>query len=239
MKNILRILTWAVALACVPFLCWGEDDVRATIIAAQDFYYNNSIDRAEITLSSLPDELSPYWTVRRQYLKGLIALRREDEDGAKVFFEEMERTVDAEFSSRDRAEGLAFVAEARSRLLLLNGIAYKISNASKTLKIAESALQEDPANVLAQLVLARARIGAPKLFGGDVEYGIRTLESLLENNDTLEKGERFKALQALAQGWFKKKEYEKAARYARSALSLYPANPEAFEMVQEIEARLR
>lgn len=240
MKSALKILIFPVLFFQVAFSLSADESIREQIINAQDLYYNNSIDQADIKLSSLSAELTPYWMARRLYLNGLVTLRRGDKNGARSLFEELERVASEELASVNPAEGLAFVSEARSRLMLLNSIAYKIGNASRTQKIAESALREDPDNVLARLVLARGKINAPRIFGGDVEYGIQTLEGMLENSgDSLEKAERFKALYAISQAWLKKKEYSEAARYAKSALLLYPANPEALEIQRKIEARLR
>ena len=198
------------------------------IIAAQDLYYSGRTSEAENMLKLQASEMPLYWQTRRAHLEGLIAARRGDNEVAEELFNRMRRMAE-EIAVADPAVGLALQSEARSRLMLIRGIAYAIRNAPRTERLARASLEVDPTNTFALLVLAQGKINAPRLFGGDVDFGIEKLSEVSTNRD-IEKAVLFRCLYGLSQAWQRKKDLSRAKQFVDAALDLYPENPNALKL---------
>lgn len=228
------LLCFVLAFLLFGLVTRAVADPAEDIIAAQDLYYAGRTSEAEEMLTSSAPEVSSYWRIRRVHIEGLIAARRGDKDRAIELFDRMGRMAE-ELRAADPAAGLALQSEARSRLMLVRGLPYAIRNAPKTEKLARAALDVDPTNTHALLVLAQGKINAPRLFGGDVDLGIATLTQL-SMNPNIEKAELFRCLYGLSQAWQKKDDFRRAMEFADAALGLYPENPNALKLRNEILA---
>lgn len=209
-------------------------NISELVLTATDLYFDGKTSEALNMIERAESPDSPYWSARLLHLKGRILVRLGDEDAAEDLFTEMDRLCVEEVTPEVSA--LSLRSEARSRLMLIRGIPYTIRNAGKTERIARDALEIEPDNALALLVLAQGKINAPGIFGGDVDFGISCLERVLENT-TPESGELFTAYISLSEAWEKKKDYARATRYAETALSIYPGNPEAVEWLKHVRSK--
>ena len=76
--------------------------------------------------------------------------------------------------------------------MLVRGIGYVIRNSPTLERLANQALDIDPGNITALLVLARGKLNSPKIFGGNSELAISLLTKVLVAPN-LERRENFLA----------------------------------------------
>ena len=103
-----------------------------------------------------------------------------------------EKIVQAAFEPPS-AWGCQLLSAIRSRLMVYRGVGYIIANSGAINDLALKALQLEPANVVARLIVAYGKINAPALFGGNPELGIGMLNQLNTRSD-IQPTQRFAAL---------------------------------------------
>ena len=99
------------------------------------------------------------------------------------------------------------------------------------------ALEINPDNAIAKLIVARSKINVPRLFGGAPNKGIEMLEDVLDRangNPDLRSHERFRFYLALGRGYEKIKEIDKAQTAYENARALYPGNGTIIEILNDL-----
>ena len=204
------------------------------VLRAQDLYYNMRFDDARRALNEIEAGCSSICRVKVAHLRGLLAKEEKDKRMAESWFREMEEICTESPDLQDTADGYAWIAQARSRLMLVKGIGYVIRSAPTLERFARRALDIEPNHVTALLVLAQGKLNAPRIFGGDVGLAISLLMRALETRE-LERGERFLAHLNLGEAYRKDKSREEAVHHASRALELYPHNEDALALMRELE----
>lgn len=125
-------------------------------------------------------------------------------------------------------------AEIKSYIMLQKGISYIIKNSNKVSDNAQKALDLDPANARASLIVAQGLINAPALFGGNIKKGIKTLENLTTRDD-LKREDIFFIYKSLGDAYKKSKKRENAIKAFEKALEIFPKNQEISEELRSLK----
>ena len=164
---------------------------------------------------------------------GRIAAEMGEINQARILFDAAEQLLKDAATEGESAAIYALWADTKAQILLIRGISYVIRNSGKIRRLAQTALEIDPDNALARLVIARGKINAPRLFGGSVPKGIEMVRSVLDL-DGLEPFELFLAHYSLAVASEKEGEFVLAADHLSEALELYPKNPDGLDLLDRL-----
>ena len=220
-------------LILTPLFTFARTPMDA-VIEAEDFFYNMSFISAERILAEIPEDCSSLCRVRVSHVRGLLAREAGDKATAASWFARMEDICREAQELKNSADGYAWIAQARSKLMLVRGIGYVIRNSPTLERLANQALDIDPGNITALLVLARGKLNAPKIFGGDTELAISLLTKVLVAPN-LERRENFLAHLNLAKAHKKRKNLGLAKAHVSQALEIFPRNAGAIALLRKLE----
>ena len=223
-----------VLLLCSPIVLPAQDP-GSEVIGALDAFLDGRIAQAQSIAGSLGELRDPFWAARLEIVNGLLSEAAGDPQSAEERYRRAEEIALTSPGLAETAEGYAVVSEAKSRLMIIKGIAYIIANASAAERYAQRALELDSGNVTALLVFAQGKVNAPRLFGGNVELGIELLESITKRE--VEDSQLFTAHYALAVAWRKKRDEGKALDAIDAALRVFPGSPEARALRDDLTNR--
>ena len=139
----------------------------------------------------------------------------------------------AEAASGDYSESWRMKSEIISQRCLVRGVGYILGNGLNVGKYAEKALEMNPDNGKAIIIIASSKVYPPPIYGGDPEEGIRLMEEASEKPD-VEKDDLFNIYSGYGIAYEKLKDYEKARFWLESALMLYPDNAYVNEEYEKI-----
>lgn len=121
------------------------------------------------------------------------------------------------------ADKIAIKAEIMSHYSLLDNFRQMIDIGLKVEPTANEALQLDSENTRALMVLASAKVFAPRLYGGNPEKGIEILSSLVKKFElTMTKEQQFNAYTGIAFSYIRQNKKNKANKWLRKADEVYP-----------------
>ncbi len=245
MKKVLIIILMFLSI----FLYAGDlESIQQELQQNFDLWLNNDISSNQMftKLSELEVSLENEtvgW--KSEYLKSRISLIK-----GQIYFEHGEKKS----SIRELKKSLGFaeesknlnevsdtlrtMAEANSLLMLQKGFIYIIANFKRPQNQAKRALELDPDNSRAALVIAQFLCNAPAIAGGNLDEGIALLKSQADRDD-LRREDKFALLQSLSEIYLDNDELRDALYYCNLALNLYPGNTRCHELILEIEAEKR
>ncbi len=101
--------------------------------------------------------------------------------------------------------------------------AFFIANGRKVVRYAAQALELDPSNAAAQIIVAASKVYPPPVFGGDPVVGIQLMQKALAMG-TAEQDDLFNIYSGIGLAYGKLKNREEARCWLEKALELYPGN---------------
>jgi tetratricopeptide (TPR) repeat protein len=121
------------------------------------------------------------------------------------------------------SEGWQMRSEHIGQLCLVKGLGFLLANGRKVVGCAAQALELDPANAAAQIIVAASKVYPPALFGGNPAIGIELMQKALAMG-TAERDDLFNIYSGIGLAYGKLKNIEEARCWLEKALELYPGN---------------
>ena len=121
------------------------------------------------------------------------------------------------------SEGWRMRSEHIGQLCLVKGLGFLLANGRKVVGCAAQALELDPANAAAQIIVAASKVYPPALFGGNPAIGIELMQKALAMG-TAERDDLFNIYSGIGLAYGKLKNSEEARCWLEKALELYPGN---------------
>ncbi|MDR2069174.1 MAG: tetratricopeptide repeat protein [Spirochaetaceae bacterium] len=183
--------------------------------------YRNVKRRAEASLSGQQLYLI---LSRCEYMMGRIYLYETRKDEALARFEE--GMVQAQWSLDIAAspEGWVMLAENLSQSCSIQPISYVMRHGLDVERYAKKALELDPGNTAAQILIASRWVYAPSPFN-NLKRGIQMMEDILNNFETrLQKDDRFNVCSAIGYAYLQQKKTQEAKAWLQRSLAVYPTN---------------
>jgi hypothetical protein len=227
--NTIRVVILPILIFSAAVLHAGPVERENLLIR----YLNADIDAGELRQLLDRTDLDPVDRAYISYMTGLAELRAGNKRRAERALVDADRIV-SNLEIRDsRSDLLRLNSEIRAQLMLVKGLFYIISHAASVEQMALAALEIDPRDVIAAVVVAQGRVNAPPAFGGNFEEGMSMLEELISRDD-LTPSDEFVVLTALVTAEQIGGNNQSARRYARRALELFPRNPEMRDTLADI-----
>ncbi len=193
--------------------------------------YSAAIDAAES--SSLPEKDRNYWLSRIEYMMGRAYYNLEEKKKADRHYEKGYEYIEKSAASGDYSESWRMKSEIISQRCLVRGVGYILGNGLNVNKFAEKALEMDPDNGKAIIIIGSSKVYPPPIYGGDPDEGLRLMEEASEKPD-IEKDDLFNIYSGYGIAYTKLEDYEKARFWLESALMLYPDNAYVNEEYEKI-----
>lgn len=188
----------------------------------------SEIQRLETTATTIKEK-----TIINLYV-GLGYFEDENKKQSLKALEEGLKNSEIALQSNNESETWRIDAELRSYTMLQKGISYIIKNSQTVSDNAQKALDLDPKNARASLIVAQGLINAPALFGGDIKKGIKILEELTKRAN-LKKEDIFFIYTSLSGAYEKNKKKDLAVTAIENALKIYPNNKKAIETLGSLK----
>jgi len=242
-------IIFSVTLFFSMFLYAGDlESIQLEIQQTMESWINNDIDsenmlnslsRMEANLEEENDNWEvEYWKSRISLVKGQIYFEQREK---KLSIRELQKSLTyAEESNiqKEMSDTWRTMSEANSLLMMQKGFLYIVANHALAQDQAKRALELDPDNARASLVIAQFLCNAPSIAGGNLEEGLSLLKTLYKRDD-LNGVDRFAILQSLSMIYLDNERLGDAMIYCRLALSLYPQNIKCNELLLEIKEDLK
>ncbi len=212
----------------------SADDFDDHFRKAQDAVFNQKEDPDDVyslisesrsTILQIPREQERlYWLARLEYLAGYMELlTREDPEAAERRFRKSESLVEQSLSIGEFSDGYGLLSDIIGRLCQIKGKMYALRKGRNVEKYAERALELDPFNSKALLMLGSAKVHTPKLFGGDPVKGIRIMLDTLRL-ELIGKDDLFRLYTGLGSAYSKIGQPEQARKNFNNSLRIFPGN---------------
>ncbi len=183
---------------------------------------------------TLGDTQLAYWIGRIEYLMGRAWQAVEQNDQADGHYTAGLEIIESALEAQRTSELLRLQSDTISQLCLVRGLGYTIINGPRVGPLAQEAIELDPDNGKAIIILASAKVYPPPIFGGNPSEGVRLMREALEKPN-IEKDDRFNILSGIGVALGKLSRDAEARRYLRRALELYPLNSFANEELDRLE----
>lgn len=193
--------------------------------------YDTAIEAAEE--SSLPEEDRYYWMSRIEYMMGRAYQNLEQKKKADRHYEKGYQYIEQSAAGGDYSESWRMKSEIISQRCMVRGVGYILGNGLNVNKYAEKALELNPDNGKAIIIIASSKVYPPPIYGGNPEKGLRLMEEASEKPD-VEKDDLFNIYSGYGVAYTKMEEYDKARFWFESALMLYPDNAYVNEEYEKI-----
>jgi tetratricopeptide (TPR) repeat protein len=209
-------------------------DFDGSFSEARDAVYDQSltvgetrvlIDKSRQTIRSISDEGQRlYWLARVEALAGYLELHTAENGRAAASHYEKSRSLAEEaIGLEEFSEGYRLVAEAIGNLSSIRRGGYALFNGPRVPVLARKALDLDPGNSKAMILLGSSEIYTPRIFGGNPAQGIKWMEMALQLGEP-DRGDRFNAYSGIGVALARLKRYDEARRYFLHSLSVFPNN---------------
>ncbi len=150
-------------------------------------------------------------------------------------FEESLALSEAYLAGGRDARGVRLYAECLGQLSTLKSLGYLMSHGSKVQPLAEEAIELDPNEIKAHLLLASRYIYSPGIWGGDPDKGIAMLENIARM-DGPDREDRHDINVGIGFAHTMAKRWDEALPYFRNAQNIYPGNFYTMAMIKLCEA---
>lgn len=190
----------------------------------------------ERQLTSEPENWETlYWRSRAALVRGQVYLEEKNEELSLIdLFKSQELSMES-INMRNNSDSWRLMADAGSAIMLQKGLGYIIKNSSKVQEYAETALELDPMNARASLVIAQYLTNAPAIAGGNKKEGIELLRELSQRNN-LNKEDSYYIYLSLSESLQKKREKNEAISSCRKALESYPGSVKALNLLKDLQS---
>ena len=184
-----------------------------------------AFDTAEEVLAS---HNRNFKAVQKRYknLEEIIQLLEES-----MFFSEQYLTME-----RD-ARGVRQYAESLSQIVPLKTVGYMMLNGPKILDLAQEAIELDPGEIKAYLLIASRYIYSPSIFGGNPTKGIDIIETIVQKS-SLNREDAHNINVALGVANSKLDRWLEATHYFQKAQEIYPGNVYCVAMLLFCKSKL-
>lgn len=179
--------------------------------------------RACIDEASLDCVTHNYWLSRVEYVMGRAYQVYNNKQDAVSHYESGIEYTESAMEGGEFSEGWRMMSENLSQLCLQKDLVYIIRNGPKVRDYAKKALDLDPKNVPALIILAAGRIYPPVLFGGNPKRGIELMLEALQIGKA-EKDDLFNIYSGIGVAYSKLDNNEQAMIWFEKALAIYPNN---------------
>ena len=200
-----------------PFDLWLNNEMSSE-------YLIEKMDALEVSLDKeSPNWKTKYWQAKAALIKGQILFETGQK---KLSLSELERSQSLSMESiakKDNSDSWRLMADAGSYIMLQKGMFYIMGNSSKVQDQAEMALELDPLNARASLIIAQYLTNAPKIAGGNITEGIEIFENLTKRYDLIDE-DSFYIFMGLSEAMKKNDQIDESIRACRMALSYFPEN---------------
>ena len=212
--------------------------------------------RADLGDQSLTERQELFWRAQATYymargyqsLDSVQAVLDQDEDLRKGRFKRLQKSyarlddviahyeealalMDTYLEGGRDARGVRLYAENLSQLSTLKSLGFLMSNGTKISPLAEEALELNPGEVKAHLLLASRYVYSPGIWGGDPDRGISMLEEV-KTMDGLDREDVHNIAVAIGFAHTMAGRWSDAVPFFEEALKVYPTNIYAKAMLQ-------
>lgn len=195
----------------------------------------NKIDLLELEIDKEEMNLQTYyWKSKISLIRGQVYYALEMDRESENQMESSISMAEKSMNYGEYSDGWRLQADAGSYLMLFKGVGYIIANLEKIQANAKRALELDPGNVRASLIIAQRLIKAPALFGGNKKNGLLILENINERED-ISKEDRYYIMLALSEVYKSSKREQDALKIYHSLLAIYPGSSFIKELILEME----
>jgi tetratricopeptide (TPR) repeat protein len=161
---------------------------------------------------------------RCEYMLGRVYLYEKRKDEALARFEEGMSLARLSLDEAASPEGWVMLAENLSQACSIQSVGYVMRNGLHVERYAKNALDLDPGNTAAQILIASRWVYAPAPFN-NLKRGIQMMEDILNNFEArLQKDDRFNVCSAIGYAYLQQKKSQEAKTWFQRALMVYPAN---------------
>jgi tetratricopeptide (TPR) repeat protein len=143
--------------------------------------------------------------------------------GARAHYERSLAFAEAALEQGASSDAWRLRSESLGHLCLMKGLGFLLSNGRKAIGFAKKALQLDPKNAGARIIVAASKIYPPPVFGGDPAEGIQLMKQVFVAG-TAERDELFNICSGIGLAYEKLKNRQAAREWLLRALQLYPGN---------------
>lgn len=189
------------------------------------------------TLSSETSEASDFKNLylhsKIMLLRGIIIAQTGNVNESVLTLLTAQSAAEKALELKTDADCYRILGEAGSAIMLQKGVPYIITHGGKVEKYIDKAIELDPQNIRAGVLKAQSLINKPFIFGGNVKKGINLLSELEATGSSI-KADRFFVLYNLSIGLQKHKKYNEAIKTCIEALTLYPDNLNAGELLSKM-----
>jgi tetratricopeptide (TPR) repeat protein len=133
------------------------------------------------------------------------------------------------------ARGVRLYAESLSQLSTLKTLGFLMANGTKITPLAEEAVELDPDEVKAHMLLASRYVYSPGIWGGNPDKGIAMLEDIAAM-DGLDREDEHNIAVGIGFAHTMADRWDEAVPYFRRALDVYPGNIYAAAMLRLSES---
>jgi tetratricopeptide (TPR) repeat protein len=200
-------------------------------------------DKTESLISRLEEDLriptedfnTLYWQSRLSFFRGRIYYDLGKKELSIKALEETLRLAEKANKRKETSDILSTMAEAYGLLILQKNFLFSLGNHTFPLKYSQKALELNPKDSRASLVLGQFLCNAPAIAGGDFEQGVSILEAQSGRSD-LTDPEKFNILMSLGEIYSEKKREQEAVEAFREALSVFPGNEKCRLQLSELDS---
>ncbi|MDR2900600.1 MAG: tetratricopeptide repeat protein [Treponema sp.] len=234
----------AFLLVFCSFSLFSEDNLPGFFLSLREAVYEQNLTSREIIpiyneakkqagLSFRGKDL--YLILSRcEYMMGRAYQYEEQKDKAGSHYdagiEQAQKSLD--ISPSDAAWQM--LAENISQNCAVKSTAYAIANGLKVQTYSENALKLNPNNAACQYMVAARWVFAPAPFH-NYKRGIQMMEDIINNNnDGMQKDDRFNVHSAIGYAYFQQKKYKEAKPWLEKSLDVYPTNKFVRSMLNEV-----
>jgi tetratricopeptide (TPR) repeat protein len=211
----------------------------------RDYMYNQDVPINQIEVvflqakeaareSGLTRQEKDYWLSRIEYLMGRAEQNLEHKKKAAAYYEEALEYIEEALEVAPFSEGFRMKSEIISQMCMVKGVGFIISQGPKVTPLAEKALELNPENGKAIILIASSKVYPPPIYGGNPEKGIELMQKANRMPD-IEKDDLFNIYSGLGVAYEKLGDDEKAAYWLEKALDIYPDNVYANEEYEKIQ----
>jgi hypothetical protein len=168
-----------------------------------------------------------------EYLIGRAYGHEKDKKRANKHFEAALAYAKESLAVMEYSEGYRLMSEIISQQCLVKSVGYIMRHGPKVTWYAKKALELNPQNGKAHIILAASRIYPPAAFGGDPEKGIEKMKNAL-TMPGIAKDDLFNIYSGMSVGFAKLNMQQEATFWIQKALEVYPGNKYALEVSMKL-----
>ena len=192
------------------------------------------LDRAYQILAGVrSDRLRLYWQARASYITGFVEREDGREEEAEKRFLLSHSLATTALAQGEFSEGYRLQADNYAQLMSYNGLFYRLKYGRQIIELCKRSIELDSGNVKAHLTLAISYMFAPPIAGGSLSRSIEILHSL-RGVEEMERLDRFAINAWLGVAYSRRDDLERARRYFRIALNVFPGNSWMRDQLREI-----